>query len=50
MPKKIDPNVQERSVRNVLEHQPEYPSLTAAAEHVAHLEGLGEEAVRRGVL
>ena len=35
MPKKIDPAVKERCVRQVLEHLPEYPSLTAAAESVA---------------
>jgi hypothetical protein len=34
MPKKIDPKVKERCVRQVLEHLPEYPSLTAAAEAV----------------
>jgi len=47
MPKKIDPKVKERFVRQVLEHLPEYPSLTAAAEAVARREGLGKETVRR---
>lgn len=30
MPKRIDAEVKERCVRHVLEHLPEYPSLTAA--------------------
>ena len=47
MPKKIDPKVRERCVRQVLEHLPEYPSLTAACEAVARREGLGKETVRR---
>ena len=47
MPKKIDPAVKERCVRQVLDHLPEYPSLTAAAEAVARREGLGKETVRR---
>src|SRR3954454_15809404 len=46
MPKKIDPKVKERCVRQVLEHLPEYPSLTAAAEAVARREGVGKETVR----
>ena len=50
MPKKIDPEVKERCVRQVLEHQAEYPSLTAAAEVVARREGLGKETVRRWVV
>ena len=50
MPKKIDPKVKERCVRQVLEHLPEYPSLTAAAEAVARREGLGKETVRRWVV
>ena len=50
MPKKIDPKVKERCVRQVLEHQVEYPSLTAAAAAVARREGLGKETVRRWVL
>jgi len=37
-------------VRQVLEHLPEYPSLTAAAEAVARREGLGKETVRRWVV
>ena len=41
MPKKIDSKVKERCVRQVLEHQSEYSSLTAAAEVVARREGLG---------
>ncbi|RHW43821.1 hypothetical protein D1832_13990 [Dermacoccus abyssi] len=50
MPKKIDPKVKERCVRQVLEHLPEYPSLTAAAGVVARREGVGKESVRRWVL
>lgn len=34
----------------MLEHLPEYPSLTAAAEVVARREGVGKESVRRWVL
>ena len=44
--KKIDPQVKERCVRQVLEHLPEYSSLTAATEVVARREGLGKETVR----
>ncbi len=50
MPKKIDPKVKERCVRQVLEHLPEYSSVTAAAEVVARREGLGKETVRRWVV
>ena len=50
MPKKIDPKVKERCVRQVLEHVAEYPSLTAAAEAVARREGVGKESVRRWVV
>ncbi len=50
MPKKIDPKVKERCVRQVMENLPEYPSLTAAAEVVARREGVGKESVRRWVL
>ncbi len=50
MPRKIDPKVKERCVRQGLEHQGEYPSLTAAAAAVACREGLGKETVRRWVL
>mgnify|MGYP005612387673 CR=1 FL=1 len=50
MPKKIDPKVRERCVRQVLEHLPEYPSLTGAAEGVARRVGVGKESVRRWVI
>ena len=50
MPKKIDPMVKERCVRQVLEHLPEYSSLTAAAEVVARREGAGQGDGRRWVL
>lgn len=50
MPKKIDPQVKERAVRLVREHQPEYPSTTAAAAAVARQLGLGRETVRRWVV
>ena len=50
MPKKIDQKVKERCVRQVLEHQGEYSSLTAAAAVVARREGVGKETVRRWVV
>jgi transposase len=50
MPKKIDPMVKERCVRQVLDHLAEYPTLTAAAEAVARREGVGKESVRRWVI
>jgi transposase len=50
MPKKIDPRVKQRCVRQVLDHLQEYPSLTAAAEAVARREGVGKESVRRWVV
>jgi len=50
MPKKIDPQVKERCVRQALEHLAEYPSITTAAESVARREGLGKETVRRWVV
>ena len=50
MPKKIDPRVKERCVRQVLDHLQEYPSLTAAAEAVARRENVGKESVRRWVI
>lgn len=48
MPKKIDPAVKERCVRQVLEHLREHSSLTAAAEVVARREGVGDRAARGG--
>jgi transposase-like protein len=50
VPKRIDAKVKERCVRLVLDHLPEYPSLTAAAEAVARREGVGKESVRRWVV
>ena len=50
MPKKIDPKVKERCVRQVLEHLPEYPSLTAAAEVVARREGVGKQGVESPIV
>jgi transposase len=50
MPKKIDEEVKARAVRLVLEHQSEYPSLTAAAAAVARQVGVGKESVRRWVV
>ena len=50
MPKKINPQLKERAVRLVLEHQGEYSSLTAAAEAVARQLGVGKESVRRWVV
>jgi transposase-like protein len=49
MPKKIDAALRERAVRLVLEHQQEYPSLTAAIEAVAKQLGVARESVRRWV-
>lgn len=40
VPKKIDPAVKERCVRQVLEHLPEYPSLTAREENRGPAEDL----------
>ena len=50
MPKKIDPRVKERCVRQVLERQSEYPNMTAAATAVARKEGVAVESVRRWVV
>lgn len=49
MPKKIDDALRARAVRLVIEHQQEYPSLTAATEAVARQLGVGKESVRRWV-
>jgi len=50
MPKKIDPALRDPAVRLLREHQPEYPSLTAASAAVARHLGVGHESVRRWVL
>lgn len=50
MPKKIDSELRARAVRLVIEHQEEYPSLTAASQAVARQLGVGKESVRRWVL
>ena len=50
MPKRISPEVKDRAVRLVLEHQQDYPSLTAAAQAVAKQLNLGRETVRRWVV
>lgn len=47
MPKKIDPTVKERCVRQMVEHAAEYPNPTAAADAVAKRNGVGGETVRR---
>lgn len=49
VPKRIDAKVKERCARLVLDHLPEYPSLTAACEAVGRREGVGSESVRRWV-
>lgn len=49
MAKKIDPELRERAVRMVREHQQDYPSVTAASKAVAERLGLGRESVRRWV-
>jgi len=43
MPKKIDSALRQRAVRLVLEHQQEYPSMTAAVKAVAGQVGMGHE-------
>jgi transposase len=50
MPKKISPEVKDRAVRMVLDHQQDYPSVTAAAQAVAKQLNLGRETVRRWVV
>jgi len=50
MPKRISLEVKDRAVRLVLEHQQDYPSLTAAAQAVAKQLNLGWETVRRWVV
>ena len=50
MPRKIDPEVKERCVQQMLEHVSEYPNSTAAAEAVAKRNGVGTESVRRWYL
>lgn len=49
MPKRIDDELKARAVRLVVEHQQEYPSLTAATSAVAKQLGVGAESVRRWV-
>jgi transposase len=49
MPKRISPELRDRAVRMVVEHQQDYPSVTAASRAVAKL-GLGRETVRRWVV
>lgn len=49
MPKKIDPKIKERCVRQVLDGLAGYWTLTAAAEAVARREGVGKESVLRWV-
>lgn len=46
MPKTSTPQLKERAVRPVLEHQQAYPSLSATAEVVAKQMGVGMESVR----
>ena len=50
MPKKISPELKERAVRMVQEHQQDYPTVTAAAGAVPNQLGLGRETVRRWVV
>ena len=49
MPKTIDDKLKERSVRQVIEHLPEYPSLMAEVDVVARREGVCKESVHRWV-
>ena len=48
MPKKIDPELRERAVRMVREHQQDYPSVTAASKAVAERLGWAERACVAG--
>lgn len=50
MPKKLDEELKTRAVRLVLEHQQEYPPVTAATAAVARQVGVGKESVRRWVI
>ncbi len=50
MPKRMSPEVKDRAVRMVREHQQDYPSVTAAALAVSKQLGLGRETVRRWVV
>ena len=49
MPKQFDEQIRDRAVRLVLEHQQEYPTLTAACQAVARQVGVSTESVRRWV-
>src|SRR5699024_5371238 len=49
MPKRIDAEVKARAVRLVIEHQQEYPNLTAACQAAGRKVGVGAESVRRWV-
>lgn len=49
MPKKISPELRDRAVRLMVEHQQDYPSRTAACVAVAKQLGLGRETVSRWV-
>jgi transposase len=50
MPRKITPELRERALRLIADHQADYPSMTAAVEAVAKQLGLGRETVRRWVV
>jgi transposase len=49
MPKKFDAEVKARAVRMVVDHLPEYGSLTAASAAVGAQLGMGRETIRRWV-
>jgi transposase len=50
MPKRISPELRERALRLVQEHQGDYPSITAVSIAVARQLGVGRETVRRWVV
>ena len=50
MPKRIDPKVKERCVRQILDHVSEYPNPTAAVDVIGKRNGVGVETVHRWFL
>ena len=44
---KVDPKIEERCVRQILDHVAEYRNLTAAAQVVSKRNGVSAESVRR---
>lgn len=50
MPRKVSPELRDRALRLIADHQADYPSVTAAVTAVAKQLGLGRETVRRWVV